>query len=80
MDALLRAGADFNQQLAWFGYAWLGLVAFILCVTFRHNVWTVSKRHRLWERWFMCRRCGRIAERPQPDGDAFQAIVCEVQP
>ncbi len=63
-DTFFRTGGNFNQQLAWFGYAWLGIVAFILCATFRHNVWTVPKRYRLWEQSFMCRCCGQVIERP----------------
>lgn len=46
VDTFLRVGGNFNQQLAWFGYTWLGIVAFLLCITFRHNVSTVPKvRH-----------------------------------
>ncbi len=68
LDSFLRIGANFNQQFAWFGNVWLGLVAFILCVTFRHNVWTVPKRRCLWERSFVCRRCGHVVEGHPPGG------------
>ena len=69
MDMFLRASGTFNQQLTWFGYSWLGILVFILGVTFRHNVWTVPKGYRAWDRSFMCRLCGGILKYPQPEGD-----------
>ncbi|MGH9395679.1 MAG: hypothetical protein ACRD18_02350 [Terriglobia bacterium] len=60
VDTFLPAGGNFNHQLAWFGYTWLGAVAFVLCVTFRHNIWTVPQLCRRWDRSFMCRCCGNI--------------------
>ncbi len=69
IDTFLRAGGNFNQQLAWFGYAWLGLVGLVLCLAARHNLGLYPRRYRLWDRSFMCRGCGQITARPQRDGD-----------
>ena len=80
IDTFLRTGGNFNQQLAWFGYAWLGLVAFILCLTFRYNVWTVPKRYRLWDRSFICRRCGHVTQASPLNPCESEALVREVQP
>lgn len=78
-DTFLRFGGNFDRQLTWFGYGWLGIIAFILCITFRHNVWTVPKRYQVWDRSFMCRRCGQILLRPQPDGRESQAVRRDAQ-
>ncbi len=77
VDTVLRSGANFSQQLAWFGYGWLATIAFILFLAFRHNIWTVPNRRRLWDRSFMCHRCGHIVQRPQAEGGESQAIVRE---
>src|SRR5579875_2208637 len=68
IDTFLRTGGNFNQQLAWFGYAWLGLVAVILCLAARHNLALYPRRYRLWDRSFMCRSCGHVAEGHLPGG------------
>lgn len=80
VDTFLRVGGNFNQQLAWFGYAWLGIVAFVLCVAFRHNVWTVPKRRHIWNRSFMCRCCGHVLQLPEASNCAGRAIIRETQP
>lgn len=80
VDTVLRFGGNFNQQLAWCGYAWLAIIVVILSTTLRHNVWIVPKRLRVWERSFMCHRCGRILELPQPDVLESQAFIREAQP
>lgn len=80
VDTFLHTGGNFNQQVAVFGYTWLGLVAFILCVTFRHNIWTVPKRYRLWDQSFMCRRCGHILQLPETHDSARQALSRPVEP
>lgn len=77
-DMLLRAQAHFKHQLAWLWYGWLGIVAFVLCVTFRHNIWRVPKLYRRWDRSFICRRCGHVLQlveeiesaSPKPVGEA----------
>lgn len=71
VDAFLRINGNFNQQLAWFGYTWLGVVTIVLFGTFRHNVLTVRKRCRLWDRAFMCRCCGHILQIVPPQTDSL---------
>lgn len=80
VDTFLRTGGNFNQQLAWFGYTWLGVIAVILGITFRHNVWQVPKRCRLWDRSFMCRRCGHVLQLHQTLDSARQALRRPVEP
>jgi predicted nuclease of restriction endonuclease-like (RecB) superfamily len=37
VDTLLRTGGDLDQQLAWFGYGYLGVVAVVLILAFRYS-------------------------------------------
>lgn len=74
IDTFLRVGENFNRQLTVFGYTWIGAIAVILCMTFRHNVWTMPKRRRLWDRSFMCRRCGCVLQRLDPGGAAHRKL------
>jgi hypothetical protein len=78
VDTFLRPGGNFNQQLAWFGYGYLSLVALILILAFRYNIGVFPKRYRLWDRSFMCRSCGYIAQlslSSNPSGQAFSREV-----
>lgn len=79
INTFLRIGGNFNQQLGWFGYAWLGSVTFVLCIAFRHNVWTVPKRRRLWSRSFMCHRCGHILQRIEREGQKVEVSIREAR-
>ncbi|HEV2500729.1 MAG TPA: hypothetical protein VGY31_14220 [Terriglobia bacterium] len=78
-DSFLRIGGNFNQQLAWFGYSYLGVVAFILCLAFRYNFSVFPRRFRFWNRSFMCRRCGHILRLPTPSDPASRAVIRGVQ-
>lgn len=75
IDTFLRVGGDFNQQLAWLGYAWLGLVALVLCFAVRHNLGVYPRRYRLWDRSFMCRSCGHISQLPVPTKLSSPALI-----
>lgn len=78
-DTVLRFGGNLNEQLAWCGYSYLGVVAMIICLAFRHNIWTVPNRRRVWDRSFMCRRCGHVLFWPQPDSPCSQSHIREVR-
>jgi hypothetical protein len=80
VDTFLRFGGNFNQQLAWFGYSYLGFVAIIICLAVRHNFGAFPSRYRVWDRSFMCRRCGEIVKLPQPADLPKQSLVREAQP
>lgn len=79
-DSFLRVGGNFNHQLASFGYSYLGVVALSLCLAFWHNLRVVPNRYRIWDRSFMCRRCGHILQLPETRDSARQALSGEVQP
>ncbi|HEX5483838.1 MAG TPA: hypothetical protein VFZ08_14545 [Terriglobia bacterium] len=76
-DSFLRVGGNFNQQLAWFGYTYLAVLAFILCLAFRYNFSVFPRRYRLWDRSFMCRACGHIVQVPLPSDLSSQPLVRE---
>lgn len=80
IHTFLRVGGNFNQQLAWLGYAWLGIVALILSLAARHNLGLYPRRYRLWDRSFMCRRCGQILQSPQTGGQGSQALIRGARP
>ncbi|HEV2418053.1 MAG TPA: hypothetical protein VGX94_09625 [Terriglobia bacterium] len=80
VDTFLRVSRNFDQQLAWFGYSYLGIVAFILCVAFRYNFSVFPRRYRFWDRSFMCRRCGHILELPETRDSARQVLSRQVEP
>lgn len=75
VDSFLRVGGNFNQQLAWFGYSYLGVIALALCLAFWHNLRVVPNQYRIWDRSFMCRRCGHILQHRPAD----QTLVREAQ-
>jgi hypothetical protein len=79
VDTFLRTGGNFNQQLAWFGYAWLGLVVLIFFLAVRHNVGLYPRRYRLWDRSFMCRGCGHIVQLDRTSDPRGQAFIREVR-
>lgn len=79
VDTFLRTGGNFNQQIAWLSYAWLGIVALILCFAARHNLGIYSRRYRLWDRSFMCRACGHIAQLNRSSDPRGQAFIREVR-
>ncbi|MGH9440281.1 MAG: hypothetical protein ACRD22_21035 [Terriglobia bacterium] len=79
VDTFLRVGGNFNQQLAWLGYSYIGAVAFILCLAFRYNFGVFPRRYHLWDRSFMCRRCGHILELLQPAERGSEALIQEAQ-
>jgi hypothetical protein len=78
-DTFLRSGGGFNQQLAWFGYGWLGIVALILCFAIRFNVAVFPMRYRVWDQSFMCRSCGHIVQLVLPGDPSGRALVREVR-
>jgi hypothetical protein len=75
VDTFLRTGGNFNQQLAWFGYGYLGVVAFILFLAIRYNIAVFPRRYRIWDRSFMCRSCGQIAQLPLPSDPSRRAFI-----
>lgn len=75
MDAVLRFGGNFNQQLAWFGYSYLGVVAITMCLAVRHNFGVFPKRYRIWDRSLMCRCCGHIFQLPETSDHAHEALI-----
>jgi len=75
VDTFLRTGGNVNQQFAWFGYGYLGMVAFILFLAFRYNFTVFPRRYRVWNRSFMCRSCGHIAQLSLPIDPSGQALV-----
>lgn len=79
VDTFLRLGGNFNCQLAWFGYAWLGIVVLILCLAARHNLGFCPRRYRLWERSFMCRSCGQIVQFSRSADAPGQTTIREVR-
>ena len=79
-DSFLRVGGNFNQQLAWFGYSYFAVLAFILCLAFRYNFSVFPRRYRFWKRSFMCRRCGHILELPETHDSARQVLSRPVEP
>jgi DNA-directed RNA polymerase subunit RPC12/RpoP len=78
VDTFLRTGGNFKAQLAWFGYGYLSVVAFVLIVAFRYNFAVFPRRYRLWERSFMCRRCGQLLEQPQSEDHRSDALIPKV--
>ncbi|MGH9396245.1 MAG: hypothetical protein ACRD18_05280 [Terriglobia bacterium] len=79
VDTFLRAGGNFSHQLAWFGYSYVGVVTFILCLAFRYNIAVFPNRYRLWDQSFMCRRCGHVLQLPKPSDGVRQTPVGETQ-
>lgn len=80
VDTFLRVSRNFDQQLTWFGYGYLGVVAFILCLAVRHNFSVFPRHFHMWNRSFMCRRCGHVLQLPEPNHPADQALVREARP
>lgn len=79
VDTFLRMGGNFNQQLAWLGYSYLGVVASALCVAFWYNHSVIPKRHRVWDRSFMCRRCGHVLQMTATSAPTRQSRIMESQ-
>lgn len=79
VDTFLRTGGNFNHQLAWFGYAWLGLVVLIFSLAVRHNLGLYPRRHRLWDCSFMCRACGHIVQLDRTSDPRGPAFIREVR-
>lgn len=79
-DTFLRFGGNFNQQLTWFGYGLLGIIAFVLFLALHHNVQVFPRRYRLWNRSVMCRRCGHVLEMPESGSLATPAPGQELHP
>lgn len=79
LDTFLRIGGNFNQQLAWFGYSWLGIFAFIFCLAVRHNFGIYPRRYRIWDRSVMCRCCGQALQLPEAGNSASHALIREAQ-
>ena len=62
----LGYGGNFNQQLSWLVWSYLGLLVFVLGFVVWYNSRVFPKRHRIWDRSFMCRRCGHIMQVDRP--------------
>jgi hypothetical protein len=77
LDTFLRVGGNFNQQLAWFGYGYLAVIAFIFLLACRYNFAVFPRRYRVWDRSFMCRSCGHIAQLPLPSDPSGSTLVRE---
>jgi hypothetical protein len=80
VDTFLHYRWNFNQQLAWFGYTYLAVVAFMLCMAIWYNHGVFPRRYQLWDRSFMCRCCGSLTQLIEPRDPADQALVDEAQP
>lgn len=80
VDSFLRVGGNFNQEITWFGYSWLGIITFILCLAIRHNFGIYPHRHRVWNCSFMCRRCGHILQLSETRDSARQVLSRQVEP
>jgi hypothetical protein len=48
------------SQFHWFAYAFSAAIVLILAVLWRFNHMILPRRRELWNRSFMCRRCGEI--------------------
>jgi hypothetical protein len=79
VDTFLRTGGNFSQQIAWFGYGYLGVVACVLILAFRYNIAVFPRRHRVWNCSFMCRSCGHIAQLDRSNDPSGQAFIHEVR-
>lgn len=79
VDTLLRVSGDFNQQLAWLGYGWLGVFTFLFCLAGRHNFGIYPRRYRIWERSVMCRCCGYVLQLPDGGNSASHPLIREAQ-
>lgn len=75
VDTFLHTGGNFNQQVAWFGHAWLGIIAVVLCFAVRHNLGVYPHRYRVWNRSFMCRRCGHFLRLPALSDSPSLAVI-----
>ncbi len=62
----LGYGGNFNRQLSWLVWSYLGLLIFVLAFVVWYNSWVFPKRHQIWDRSFMCGRCGHIIQVARP--------------
>jgi hypothetical protein len=53
------------SQFHWLAYSFSAVNVFILAVLWRFNHMILPRRRDLWNRSFMCRRCGKVFQPPQ---------------
>lgn len=58
----LGYGGNFNRQLPRLLWSYVGLLVFVLGMVVWYNSRAFPKRYRIWDRSFMCRRCGHVVE------------------
>jgi hypothetical protein len=75
----LPFAGDFVRQVTWFGLSYLAVLALILAFACSKNFWEFPKRHRLWDRSFICRSCGRVLQLPQASDASSQPLVREAR-
>jgi hypothetical protein len=52
------------SEFHWFAYAFSAVIVLILAVLLRFNHMILPRRRELWNRSFVCRRCGDICQSP----------------
>jgi hypothetical protein len=54
--------SNFSTDVTWLVYGYLALMTLVLLLTLWHNYGIFPARRRVWDRSFMCRRCGHVVE------------------
>jgi hypothetical protein len=54
----LHKAAEFNRDFFWALDAYIGALAFLCWLVWRHNYRVFPVQHKRWDRSFLCRRCG----------------------
>ena len=57
----------FDKQFRWFASGYSCLAALALAIFWRYNHRIFPRRYELWNRSFMCRRCGEIFQPSAPE-------------
>ena len=58
----LGFGGNFNRQLPWLLWSYLCLLVFVLSMVVWYNSLVFPEQYRIWDRSFMCRRCGHVIQ------------------
>ena len=52
----------FDDRFRWFAYAYSCLAVFLLAGLWRYNHKIFPRRYEIWNRSFMCKRCGEVSQ------------------
>ena len=50
----------FHDRVRWFAYIYSCFAVFLLAVLWRYNHKIFPRRHAIWSRSLMCKRCGKV--------------------